>query len=186
MPFLIALPYLLIEALVFWLVATWIGVGWTLIAIFALMPLGIALAGIEMRRTGLAAAAQRLSPGRIAADYGLLTAGAILAALPGFTTSALSLLLIFPPTRALIRAGLAAKLQSMIVDLGVRSFEVTNSFRPDAGYGSFGGGAPGAGADGADGQEPHDPIVIDEEKIQEWTRDVRPEDFDGGPEADRK
>ena len=183
MPFLIALPYLLIEALVFWLVATWIGVGWAIIAIFALILPGIALAGIEMRRVGLAAAAKRLTPGRTAADYGLITAGAILAALPGFTTAALSLLLIFPPTRALIRAGLAAKLQSMIVDLGVRSFEVTNSFRPEAGYGSFGGGAAGTGTAG---RAPQEPIVIDEEKIQEWTRDIRPEDFDNGPEADRK
>lgn len=188
MPFLLAVPYLLIEALTFWAVASWIGVGWALLALFGAMFLGAALTGVELRRVGRLAAAKRLSPGRVAGDYGLLTAGGILSGIPGFATSILGLLLILPPTRALVRAGLAAKLKSTIEDLGVRTFEATSAYRPHAEYGTFGGfGAGGnrTGASDAGTQQP-DSIVIDEDEIRDWTRDVRPEDFGGGEDGDRK
>ena len=82
MPFLLAVvPYLLIEAVTFWAVATWIGVGWALLTVFILMAVGIVAAGVEMQRVGRSAAARRITPGRMAGDYGLLTVGAILAGL---------------------------------------------------------------------------------------------------------
>ncbi len=192
MPFLLAVPYLLTEALAFWAVASWIGVGWALAALFGAMFIGGLLAGIELRRIGRLAATERISPGRATGDYGLLVAGGILAGIPGFVTSLLGLLLVFPPTRALIRAGLAVKLKKMVENLGVRAFEVTNARRPHDQYGTFGGfggfgqpnGADAAGTTGA-GPVGDDQVIIDEEEIREWTRDVRPEDF-GGEGGERK
>ncbi|AKK08748.1 FxsA family protein [Corynebacterium testudinoris] len=163
MPFLLAvIPYLVIEALAFWAVASWIGVGWAILTVFALMAISLILAGVEMRRVSRAAAAQKIGPGRLAGDYGLLTAGAILGGIPGIVSSILGLLLIFAPTRGLIRQVLAVKLVKTVEDLGVRSFEATNAGRAHTNYGSFGAGT-----------------VIDEEEIRGWTENIQPEDFGG-------
>lgn len=190
MPFLLAVPYLLIEALTFWAVTSWIGVGWALVALFATMFLGTMLAAAELRRVSRLAAAQRLTPGRAAGDYGLLAVGGILSGLPGFATSAIGLLLILPPTRALIRAGLAARLQKMVEDLGVRAFEATSAQRPHTRYGTFGGFGPQGATGAREGthapETEQDRVVIDEDEIREWTRDVRPEDFGGEEDGDRK
>lgn len=165
MPFILAvLPVLIIEALVFWAVGSWLGVGWALLLMFGLMALGLVTAPIEMRRLGRLAAARRVSVGRVAGDYGLLTAGAILAGTPGIASSIVGLLLIFPPTRAVARGLAAKKLMNSIEDLGVRSYEATAARRPGTSYGSFA----------------HPEQVIDEpdeSEIQDWTRNVRPEDF---------
>lgn len=165
MPFILAvLPVLIIEALVFWAVGSWLGVGWALLLMFGLMALGLVTAPIEMRRVGRLAAAQKVSAGRVAGDYGLLTAGAILAGTPGIASSIVGLLLIFPPTRAVARGLAAKKMMKSIEDLGVRSYEATAARRPGTSYGSFG-----------------DPEQVidepDESEIQHWTRNVRPEDF---------
>lgn len=165
MPFILAvLPVLIIEALVFWAVGSWLGVGWALLLMFGLMALGLVTAPIEMRRVGQLAAGQKISAGRLAGDYGLLSLGGILAGTPGIASSIIGLLLIFPPTRALARRVAAKKMMKSIEDLGVRSYEATASRRPGTSYGSFG-----------------DPSqVIDEaadSEIRDWSRDVRPEDF---------
>ena len=49
-PVLIAIPYFLIEALAFWGVARWLGVGWALILLFLFFFGGLFLAATEMRR----------------------------------------------------------------------------------------------------------------------------------------
>lgn len=171
-------PVLIIEALTFWAVASWLGIGWALFTVFALMGLGMVSTGVEMQRVGRLAAAKRITPGRLAGDYGLLTAGAILAATPGIASSIVGLLLIFPPTRALARRVLAAKLVKSIEDLGVRSFEATNANRAATNYGSF---------FDPQGPQPERPTgeVIDESEIAEWTRNIRPEDFTGPDNPDK-
>lgn len=177
MPFLLAVvPYLLIEAVTFWAVATWIGVGWALLTVFILMAVGIVAAGVEMQRVGRSAAARRITPGRMAGDYGLLTVGAILAGLPGIASSVLGLLLIFPPSRAIARKVLAKKLVKSVEDFGVRSFEATNAYRTGASYGTFGDpeGSPSGGGSDSSGSRG---TIIDEDEIDEWTRTLRPEDF---------
>lgn len=169
-------PIFLIEAFTFWAVASWLGFGWALFTVFALMGIGMISTGVEMQRVSRLAAAKRISPGRLAGDYGLLTAGAILAATPGIASSIVGLLLIFPPTRALARRVLAARLVKSIENLGVRSFEATNANRAATSYGSFfnpQGPQSGAQADQTTGE------VIDESEIVEWTRNIRPEDFTG-------
>lgn len=163
MPLILAVfPVLIVEALVFWAVSSWLGFGWALLLMFALMVAGFVFGPVEMRRVGALAANQKISAGRLAGDYGLLSAGVILAGTPGIATSVLGLLLIFPPVRGLIRGVLAKKLMASVEDLGVRAFDATNAGRPGTNYGSF--------------SDP-EAEVIDESEISEWTRDVRPEDF---------
>lgn len=164
MPFILAVfPVLVIEALVFWAVASWLGVGWALLLMFGLMALGLVATPFEMNRVGRRAAAQKLSAGRLAGDYGLLTAGAILAGTPGIASSVVGLLLISSPTRAVARRILARRLMKSIENLGVRSYEATSARRQGTSYGSFG--------------DPRSGEVIDESEIEDWTRDIRPEDF---------
>lgn len=181
MPFLLAvLPYLLIEALTFWAVASSIGVGWALFTVFALMVIGMLTAGVEMRRVGRAAARQQISAGRMAGDYGLLTVGAILAGIPGIASSVVGLLLIFPLSRGLVRKYLAVKLVKTVEDLGVRSFEATNAGRAGSDYGSFGGAASSGSAGHTDA------TIIDEDEINEWTENMRPEDFNNNGSDERE
>lgn len=175
MPLIFAIvPVLIIEALTFWAVASWLGVGWALILLFALMAFGLISAGVEMRRVSRLAAAQRISAGRLAGDYGLLTAGAILAGTPGIASSVVGLFLIFPPTRSLVRKVLAVKLIRSVEDFGVRSFKATTAGRSTTSYGSF------VDPEAPRSDEPAGE-VIDESEIEEWTRDIRPEDFGGKP-----
>ncbi len=172
-PLIIAVfPVLIIEALVFWAVASWLGLGWALFLMFALMAVGLLSAPLEMRRVGALATRQKVSVGRVAGDYGLLTAGAFLAGSPGIASSVVGLFLILPPTRAVVRGILAKKLMRSIEDLGVRSFQATRAGRPGTSYGSFTDPfAPQP--DPSDGPAE----VIDESEIEQWTKDIRPEDF---------
>ncbi|MEJ5927308.1 FxsA family protein [Corynebacterium sp. H128] len=164
MPLLIAIPYFIIEALAFWGVSKLIGVGWALVALFVCFFGGLVLAAFEMQRIGRSALRNQgqVSAGRIAGDYGLIAAGAIGVALPGFVTFVLGLLLILPPTRALFRGMLAKKLRVKVENLGMRGFEATNRYRQEASYGSF--------------KDPNK-SVIDEDEIQQWSDNLDPEDF---------
>jgi UPF0716 protein FxsA len=71
-------------------------------------------------------------PGREAADGVMVAVGGTLLLTPGFITDVAGLLLLIPPTRALIRAGLFRYLRRRVVVVG----------GPGPGYG---GGAPAAG-----------------------------------------
>lgn len=160
MPYLIVIPYLVIEALAFWAVASWLGVGWALLLLFAFFFLGLGLAGLEMRTIATRAAGNRERPGKAAGGIGLTAAGAVLVAAPGFVTTFLGLLLIFGPTRELIRRGLARRLRTFLEDMGARTFEATAHFGPRNSYGSF-----------------NDHEVIDEDEIEKFRQEL--DDFDG-------
>ncbi|MDU0477672.1 FxsA family protein [Staphylococcus chromogenes] len=167
MPVVIFLAYLFLEAFMFWAVSQAIGVGWAFLVLFLLMFGGIIVAGIEMKQVARAALERRQSPGRSAVDYGLITAGSIGLAIPGFLTSLLGLILIVPPTRALVRNALARKAKKWIEQLGMRGFEAAGKYRPRTSYGSF----------------RDDSRVIDarempsEEDISTWSEKLDPKDF---------
>ncbi|QGU07377.1 phage T7 F exclusion suppressor FxsA [Corynebacterium occultum] len=177
MPLLIALPYFILEILTFWALASWLGLGWAILAIIVAFFGGLWLAAAQMRSISQAAATQKIDPGQAAGDTGLLAAGAVLVALPGIATTLLGLLLIIPPTRMVIRKILARKLRTSIENLGVRSFEATNMYRERASYGNFRDPNTQASQAGhpSQGQPNHE--VIDEAEIQEWTSNLDPEDF---------
>lgn len=159
-----ALPYFLIEAIAFWGVSRWLGTGVALILLFACLFGGLILAAWEMQNISRKLSRGTASAGRAVGDLGLIGAGAMGVAMPGFVTSIVGLLLICTPTRALVRNLLAKKLRTKIEELGAKSFEATNAYRQQAHYGSF--------------AQPHaSEQVIDEEEIQSWTRNLRPEDF---------
>ncbi|MDK6260055.1 FxsA family protein [Corynebacterium frankenforstense] len=165
MPYLIVIPYLVIEGLAFWAVASWLGGGWALLLLFAFFFLGLGLAGLEMRTIATRAAGNRERPGKAAGGIGLTAAGAVLVAAPGFVTTFLGLLLIFGPTRELIRRGLARRLRTFLEDMGARTFEATAHFGPRTSYGSF-----------------NDHEVIDEDEIAQFRQE--PDDFDGSDGGD--
>ena len=107
----IVLLYVLIEVVALVALASWIGLGPTLLVLLAGSVLGLLLA----RREGLRAAqalATTVQRGRLAhaeATDGLLVAlGGVLLFVPGPVTDVLGLALVFPPTRALARRRLVA------------------------------------------------------------------------------
>ena len=97
----------LAEVVVYVLVASWIGLGWTILATLATSALGALL----LARQGRAAlgelrlrAQERRAPGRALGDAGLVALGGVLMLLPGFLVDLLGLLCLLPFTRALPRA----------------------------------------------------------------------------------
>jgi UPF0716 protein FxsA len=134
----------LAEVVVLVLVASWIGVGWTVLATLATTALGWAL----LARQGTRALAElrerareRRSPGRALGDAGLIAVGGVLMVLPGFLGDVVGLLCLLPPTRPLVRGLLGRAVASRLpVELRgpvrVRSARVEEPLR-----GPFGSGA---------------------------------------------
>ena len=96
----------LAEVVVLVLVASWIGVGWTVLAALATTALGWVL----LARQGTRALAElrerareRRAPGRALGDAGLIAVGGVLMVLPGFLGDTVGLLCLLPPTRFLVR-----------------------------------------------------------------------------------
>jgi UPF0716 protein FxsA len=99
----------LVELVVYVLVAQWIGVGWTILATLATSALGWAL----LARQGTRALADlrerartRRSPGAELGNAGLVAAGGLLMVLPGFLSDLIGLLCLLPATRPLVRGAL--------------------------------------------------------------------------------
>jgi UPF0716 protein FxsA len=104
MPFV--LLYLVVEIVALVAVASWIGVGWTVVVLLAGALLGLWLA----RREGLRAAramAEAARDQRVAhvevTDGLLVAAGGLLLLVPGLVTDVAGLLLLLPPSRSLVR-----------------------------------------------------------------------------------
>lgn len=100
--------YVLVELLVVIGLVYAIGFGWTVLLLLGTFALGIALAGSQMTRqlgrlrSGLA------EPQGAATDSVLIALGTVLTVVPGLVSSALGLLLLTPPTRAVARPMVAA------------------------------------------------------------------------------
>ena len=99
----------LAEFVVFILVASWIGVGWTILATLATSALGFLL----LARQGTKALAdlrdrarERRPAGRELGDAGIVAAGGLLMVLPGFLSDLIGLLCLLPITRGLVRGTL--------------------------------------------------------------------------------
>jgi UPF0716 protein FxsA len=97
----------LLELVVFVLVASWIGVGWTILAMLGTSALGAALLG----RQGTKALGElrersrtRAPAGRELGNAGLAAVGGLLMLLPGFVSDLVGLLCLLPGTRDVVRA----------------------------------------------------------------------------------
>src|SRR5690349_18521410 len=91
------------------LVAGWIGVGWTLLALLAMSMCGVWLLRREGRGVWAEANAEvraGRAPTRQLLDGAMVLVGGTLLVIPGFVTGVLGLLLLAPPVRALLRPAL--------------------------------------------------------------------------------
>ena len=109
----------LAEVVVYVLVASQIGLGWTILATLATSALGGAL----LSRQGTKAltelrlrAQEHRAPGRALGDAGLVALGGLLMLLPGFLGDLLGLLCLLPGTRALPRAVFARLIARRVPD----------------------------------------------------------------------
>jgi UPF0716 protein FxsA len=117
--------FLVISFLELWsivAVAGVIGVGWTLMAMLALSVTGVLLMksqGLAVwRRADAEVAAGRL-PTRSLVDGAMVVLGGCLLIVPGFVTAAAGLVLLLPPTRALVRPAAMRWLQRRASRAGV-------------------------------------------------------------------
>lgn len=179
MPMYLAIPYFILEALAFWAVASWLGVGWALVALFAFFFFGLIFAAWEMMRIS-----SRLlrgpHPGQEAGNLALTAGGAMLIALPGFVSTLVGLLLVIPPTRAMVRKVLARKITASIEEFGVRTYEQAAAFRPKSStYGSFGtGGGVVLNEDGTVDVPSNQPSnQPSDAEIEAWSSKLDPDDF---------
>ena len=141
---MIAGLWLLAELAVFVLVASQIGVGWTILATLATSALGWALlarqgtrALVELRDR----AQERRPAGKALGDAGLIAVGGLLMVLPGFLGDLVGLLCLLPGTRALPRLVIARVINGRLSDgmrgpLHVRAdrVESVDSRHDGAGY----------------------------------------------------
>jgi UPF0716 protein FxsA len=104
MPFV--LLYLVVEIVALVALVSWIGFGWTLVVLLAGSVLGLWLARREGLRAlrAMAEAARERRVAHVELTDGLLIAvGGLLLVVPGLVTDVAGLLLLLPPTRALVR-----------------------------------------------------------------------------------
>jgi UPF0716 protein FxsA len=160
----------LAEVVVLVLVASWIGVGWAVLAALATTALGWVL----LARQGTRALAElrerareRRPPGRALGDAGLIAVGGVLMVLPGFLGDVVGLLCLLPPTRFLVR-GLLGRTVASRLPVGLRGPVRVRSARAEGPLGGpFGSGAHASGF----GR----PLVIEGEVVRdEPVRDDRP------------
>lgn len=176
MPAYLLIPYVLIEALAYWAIASWIGWGWALLALVAAFFLGLILASVEFRAILRRSLEGRDTPGRTLADSGLAIVGSVLMILPGFITAILGLLLLIPPTRGVIRRMIGKRLRAWLDRTARESFVRIGNFGATRGFGPAGTSRP--------------PVIDAEPEPDIDFTDVTPEDItgprDGGePGGDR-
>ena len=106
MPVLLGIVlYAVVEIAAVVAVASWIGIGWTLLLLLGLSLLGLVLLrreGSRALRSFQLAVADGRPPGREVLSGMLVLLGAVLIVLPGFVTDVLALLCLLPFSRRLI------------------------------------------------------------------------------------
>src|ERR1700710_850395 len=106
MPVLLGLVlYVVVEVTAAVAVASWIGVGWTLLLLLALSLLGLVLLrreGAKAWRSFSAAVAEGRPPGREALNGMLVLLGALLIIVPGFVPDVFALACLLPFSRRLL------------------------------------------------------------------------------------
>ncbi len=138
----------LAEVVVLVLVASWIGVGWTVLAALATTALGWVLLARQGTRA-LAELRERArehrAPGRALGDAGLIAVGGVLMVLPGFLGDVVGLLCLLPPTRFLVR-GLLGRAVASRLPVQLRGPVRVRSARAEEPLGGpFGTGAHASG-----------------------------------------
>ncbi|MDY5784659.1 FxsA family protein [Corynebacterium sp.] len=172
---LLLFAYFIVEVLAFIGVSQLIGIGWTILAVFALSVVGGFIASATLRNSVARTASgpgSLDSLGRLAGDSAILMVGWALCIIPGFVSSLAGLLLVFPPTRALIRRSLTAKTTASMEQFGMKVYTSSPMAQHRTSYGSF----TQASESSAD--------VIDADELEKWYREdsARDEDRPNGGE----
>ena len=179
------LSYILLEAAAFWAVVTVFGIGWAFAGLGLLFIIGMILAFLEMRSVTARAQAGQEKAGALIGDNGLIMLGSLLLALPGFVSTVVGLLLIFGPTRLLIRHSIARRLQERIDEFAYQVYSQAHSMQGNMqgdflgfpGGGSNGGQAASGSRFGGFGGSKTSESVIDGADIEKWERE---NDWDEG------
>lgn len=95
--------YALVELAAVVVLASTVGLGWTLLLVLAAFVVGVALAGSQVKRQVRLLRAGVRDPQRALTDSGLIGLGTLLVVVPGIVTTAAGLLLLVPPGRAAAR-----------------------------------------------------------------------------------
>lgn len=181
------LLYLVLEALAFWGVSQLIGVGWALLGVFVLMAVGAVGVSGALRAEMARASHGNATIGQFAGGTALALAGGALTVIPGYLTSAVGVLLLFRPTRELVRSMMASSLQKRVEDFGVRVYDISSAGRAGTSYGTFGDGNGRNGSTAYNDGTGYPGDIIDdasgddafERDIEQWSKNARPEDFGG-------
>ncbi|ORA58160.1 FxsA family protein [Mycobacteroides franklinii] len=97
------LLYVIVEVSALVALTSAVGIGWTIIAVAAAFVVGLLLAGSQARRALDQLRRGVRSPGGAIADGALIALGSVAVVIPGLVSSAIGLLLLLPPTRAVLR-----------------------------------------------------------------------------------
>ncbi|AMU30920.1 membrane protein FxsA [Mycobacteroides abscessus] len=101
------LLYVIVEVSALVALTSTVGIGWTILAVVGAFVIGLVLAGSQARRALGQLRRGGRSPGGAIADGALIALGTIAVVIPGLVSSAIGLLLLLPPTRAVLRPLLA-------------------------------------------------------------------------------
>jgi len=102
------LLYLVVELAVVVALVSTIGFGWTVLALLGTSVLGFALAGSQIKRHIQRLRSGLTTPQGAVTDSAMVALGAVLVFVPGVVTTVAGLLLLMPPTRAVVRPVLTA------------------------------------------------------------------------------
>ena len=97
------LLYVIVEVSALVALTSAVGIGWTIIAVLAAFVAGLILAGSQARRAVDQLRRGVRSPGGAVADGALIALGTIAVMIPGLVSSVIGLLMLLPPTRAVLR-----------------------------------------------------------------------------------
>lgn len=163
--------YAVIEMAVIVALVSTIGFGWTVLLLTGAFVLGLLLAGSQIRKQIAVLQRGMREPGAHLTDGALVALGGLLMIVPGLVTSVAGLLLLLPPTRAVMRpvaTGLATRTLSKrvaFVDLSGRGAPGRGTFVdgevievhdvPDGPDYPVGGTKYLAQSDGTAAQRPH-------------------------------
>lgn len=101
------LLYVIVEVSALVALTSTVGIGWTILAVVGAFVIGLVLAGSQARRALGQLRRGGRSPGGAIADGALIALGTVAVVIPGLVSSAIGLLLLLPPTRAVLRQLLA-------------------------------------------------------------------------------
>lgn len=168
------LLYVIVEVAAVWLVASYVGVGWTILLLLAGAILGSLLAKREGRRAMdavMRTARSGASPHKEISDGMLVALGGVLILIPGFVSDLFGLLFLLPGSRSLMRRAVARTAGRRAERMHVYG----------VGYGAAGGTAPPRRDDGmvVDGEVVDGPDPRDGQDRQQRRDDDGPQIIEG-------